>query len=107
MTLAVPGLHRKKHENPFNYSEAQLSDKDLALKKLKEYYPTVPTFYAELVYDMCVNTEQEKLEEIMKKVDSEPTKHTIPDVLISNKLGVIDKSESLEYRSEIKELKEF
>jgi hypothetical protein len=52
---------------------------------------------------MCVNTEQEKLEEIMKKIDSEPSKHTIPDVLISNKLGVIDKNDSLEYRSEIKE----
>lgn len=107
MSLAIPGYEKKKHENPYNYSALQLSDKDLALKKLKEYYPTVPTFYAELVYDMCVNTEQEKLEEIMKKIDSEPTKHTIPDVLISNKLGVIDKSESLEYRSEIKELKEF
>ncbi len=107
MTLAVPGLHRKKHENPFNYTDSQLADKDLALKKLKDYYPTVPTFYAELVYDLCVNTEQEKLEEIMKKIDSDPTKHTIPEVLISNKLGVIDKSESLEYRSEIKELKEF
>ena len=97
MTLAVPGLERKKHENPFNYTDLQLSDKDLALKRLKEYYPTVPTFYAELVYDMCVNTEQEKLEEIMKKIDSEPSKHTIPDVLISNKLGVIDKNDSLEY----------
>jgi hypothetical protein len=103
MTLAVPGLERKKHENPFNYTESQLSEKDLALKKLKDYYPTVPTFYAELVYDLCVNTEQEKLEEIMKKIDSEPTKHTIPDVLISNNLSIVNKSESLEYRSEIKD----
>ena len=107
MSLAVPDLHRKKHENPFNYSELQLADKDLCLKKLREYYPTVPTFYAELVYDLCVTTEQEKLEEIMKKIDSEPTKHTIPDVLISNKLDIVDKNDSLEYRSEIKELKEF
>ena len=96
MTLAVPGLERKKHENPFNYTDSQLSEKDLALKKLKDYYPTVPTFYAELVYDMCVNTEQEKLNEIMQKIDSEPSKHKIPDVLISNKLSVVDKSESLE-----------
>ena len=107
MSLAVPGLERKKHENPFNYTESQLADKDLALKKLKEYYPDVPTFYAELVYDLCVNTEQEKLEEIMKKIDSEPSRHKIPDVLVSNKLDIVDKSESLEYRSEIKELKEF
>ena len=103
MTLAVPGLERKKHENPFKYTDSQLAEKDLALKKLKEYYPTVPTFYAELVYDLCINTEQEKLEEIMKKIDSEPTKHTIPDVLISNNLSIVNKSESLEYRSEIKD----
>ena len=96
MSLAVPGLHRKKHENPFKYSEAQLADKDLCLKKLREYYPTVPTFYAELVYDLCINTEQEKLEEIMKKIDNEPSKHSIPEVLVSNKLSVVDKSESLE-----------
>jgi hypothetical protein len=107
MSLAVPGLHRKKHENPFKYSEAQLADKDLALKKLKEYYPTVPTFYAELVYDLCVNSTQEKLEEIMKKIDSEPSKHKIPEVLVSNKLDIVNAKDSLEYRSEIKELKEF
>ena len=107
MTLAVPGLHRKKHENPFNYTDSQLSEKDLALKKLKDYYPTVPTFYAELVYDLCVNTEQEKLEEIMKKIDSEPSKHKIPEVLVSNKLDIVNAKDSLEYRSEIKELKEF
>jgi hypothetical protein len=107
MSLAVPGFERKKHENPYNYSEAQLADKDLALKKLKEYYPTVPTFYAELVYDMCVNTEADKLEEIMKKVDSEPSKHKIPDILVSNTIEIVDKKDSLEYRSEIKELKGF
>jgi len=67
MTLAVPGLERKKHENPFNYTDSQLADKDLCLKKLKDYYPDVPTFYAELVYDLCTNSPQEKLEEIMKR----------------------------------------
>ena len=107
MTLAIPGLEKKKHENPYNYSEAQLSDKDLALKKLKDYYPTVPTFYAELVYDMCINTEADKLAEIMEKIDLEPTKHKIPDILVSNTMEIVDKNHSLEYRSEIKELKEF
>lgn len=106
MSLAVPGFERQKHENPYNYSEVQLADKDLALKKLKEYYPTVPTYYAELVYDMCVNTETQKLEEIMKKIDLEPSKYTIPEVLVSNSLEIVDVKDSLEYRSEIKELKE-
>jgi hypothetical protein len=107
MSLAVPGFERKKHENPYNYSESQLADKDLCLKKLTEYYPTVPTFYAELVYDLCINTEQKKLEEIMKKIDLEPSKYKIPDILVSNNMEIVDKKDSLEYRSEIKELKEF
>jgi glycine betaine/choline ABC-type transport system substrate-binding protein len=98
MSLAVPGLEKKKHENPYNYTEAQLADKDLALRKLKDYYPTVPTYYAELVYDMCVNTEKEKLEEIMKKIDSEPSKYVIPEVLVSNKMECIDAKDSLEYK---------
>jgi len=106
MSLAIKGYERRKHENPYNYTEAQLADKDLALKKLKEYYPNVPTYYAELVYDMCVNTEQEKLEELMKKVDTEPSKYTIPEVLVSNTLEIVDADKSLEYKSELKELKE-
>ena len=106
MCVAAPGFERKKHEHTYNYSEAQLADKDLALKKLKEYYSDVPTYYAELVYDMCVNTEKEKLEEIMKKIDLEPSKYIIPEVLVSNALEIVDVKDSLEYRSEIKELKE-
>jgi hypothetical protein len=43
----------------------------------------------------------------MKKVDLEPSKHKIPDILVSNTLEIVDKKDSLEYRSEIKELKEF
>ena len=106
MSLAIRGFERRKHENPYNYSASQLADKDLCLKKLKEYYPNVPTYYAELVYDMCVNTEQEKLEELMKKVDTEPSKYTIPEVLVSNTLEIVDADKSLEYKSELKELKE-
>jgi hypothetical protein len=48
-----------------------------------------------------------KLEEIMKKVDLEPTKYKIPDILVSNTIEIVDKKDSLEYRSEIKELKKF
>lgn len=89
MTLAVEGLERVKHENPYNYTESQLAEKDLALKKLKEYYPDVPTYYAELAYDLCLNTPQDKLDEIMKKIDTEPSKHKIPDILTSNTLEIL------------------
>ena len=104
--MEVPGFERKKHENPFNYTDDQLLEKQVALKTMKELYPDVPTYYAELVYDMCINTEQEKLEEIMRKVDTEPSKYTIPEVLVSNNLQIVDAKDSLEYRSELKELKE-
>jgi hypothetical protein len=43
----------------------------------------------------------------MEKIDLEPTKYTIPDILVSNTMEIVDKKDSLEYRSEIKELKKF
>tara|TARA_R110000772_G_scaffold1832_2_gene6209 strand:- start:1162 stop:1461 length:300 start_codon:yes stop_codon:yes gene_type:complete len=96
MSLAIPGYEKKKHENPYNYSESQLAEKDLALKKLREYYPTVPTFYAELAYDMCCNTDADKLAEIMEKVDLEPSKYTIPNILVSNAMEIINAEDSLQ-----------
>ena len=75
MSLAIKGYERRKHENPYNYTEAQLADKDLALKKLKEYYPNVPTYYAELVYDMCKNSTQEEIDKIKEKVETIPFKY--------------------------------
>jgi hypothetical protein len=96
MSLAIPGFERLKHENPYNYTESQLAEKDLALKKLKKYYPTVPTFYAELAYDMCATTSSEKLAEIMEKVDKEPTKYTIPDILVSNAMEIVNAEDSLQ-----------
>jgi hypothetical protein len=98
MSLAIPGYQPKKHENPYKYTESQLAEKDLALKKLKEYYPTVPTYYAELAYDMCANTNSEKLAEIMEKVDSESSKYKIPDILVSNVMEIVNAEDSLQNR---------
>jgi hypothetical protein len=47
--LEVEGLERKQHENPFNYTDDQLQEKQLALKTMKDLYPDVPPFYAEIV----------------------------------------------------------
>lgn len=73
--MEVPGLERKKHDNPYNYTEDELLEKQVALKTMKELYPDVPTYYAELVYDMCKNKTQEEIDEIKKKVETIPFKY--------------------------------
>jgi len=73
--MDVKEFPRKKHENHFNYTDDQLAEKTLALAKLKIIYPTVPEYYAELVYDLCVNTEPEKIEAIKKKIEVTPFKY--------------------------------
>jgi len=73
--MEVPGFERKKHENPFNYTDDQLLEKQLALKTMKELYPDVPTYYAELVYDLCKNKTQEEIDEIKHKVETVPFKY--------------------------------
>lgn len=73
--MEVPGLERKKHDNPYNYTEDQLAEKQLALKTMKELYPDVSPYYAELVYDMCVNKTQEEIDAIKEKVETIPFKY--------------------------------
>jgi hypothetical protein len=73
--MEVAGLERKQHENPFNYTDDQLMEKQLALKTMKELYPDVPTYYAELVYDLCKNKTQEEIDAIKEKVEKEPFKY--------------------------------
>jgi len=73
--MDISGIPKHKPENPFNYSEDDLADKALALEKMKIIYPTVPVYYAELVYDLCKNTDQTKIEEIKQKIESTPFKY--------------------------------
>ena len=73
--MEVKGLERKQHENPFNYTDDELLEKKLALKTMKELYPDVPTYYAELVYDMCKNSTQEEIDKIKEKVETIPFKY--------------------------------
>jgi hypothetical protein len=104
--LAIDGYERKKEPNPFNYTDDEKQDKLLALKTMKELWPNVPEFYADLVYDLCKNTSPEEMEKIKWKVDNEPTRHVIPEVLISNKMEIIDKEDSLEFKKDNLELNE-
>jgi hypothetical protein len=73
--MDVKDIPRHKAENPFKYNEDDLAEKALALEKMKTIYPTVPVYYAELVYDLCKNTDQSKIEEIKQKIESTPFKY--------------------------------
>lgn len=74
--MEVPGFERKKHDNPFNYNDDQLIEKQLALKTMKELYPDVPTYYAEIIYDMCKNKTQEEVDKIKEKIETTPFKYS-------------------------------
>jgi hypothetical protein len=73
--MDISGIPRHKPENPFNYNEDDLAEKALALEKMKTIYPTVPLYYAEMVYDLCKNNAQAKIDEIKKKIESTPFKY--------------------------------
>jgi len=73
--MEVKDIPRHKADNPFNYSEDELAEKALALEKMKTIYKDVPLFYAELVYDLCKNTDQAKIEEIKQKIETTPFKY--------------------------------
>jgi hypothetical protein len=73
--MDISGIPRHKGENPFNYTEDDLADKALALEKMKTIYKDVPLYYAEMVYDLCKNTPQSKIEEIKQKIETTPFKY--------------------------------
>lgn len=73
--MDISGLPRHKPDNPFNYTEDDLAEKKLAMEKLKIIYPTVPSYYAEMVYDLCKNTDEAKMEEIKHRIDTTPFKY--------------------------------
>ena len=90
----IPDMPRAKHKDPFNYTEEQLLQKKIDMKLIKELYPNVNEYYAEMVYDMLKNTTEAEQEEIKKKVLNEPTRHTIPDVLLSHDCSILTPEEA-------------
>ena len=73
--MDIRDIPKKEPENHFNYTDDELAEKKLALEKLKIIYPTVSAYYAEMVYDMCKNTDQSKIEEIKQKIETTPFKY--------------------------------
>lgn len=78
--MEVPGFERKKHDNPFDYTDDQLMEKQLALKSMSELWPEVPTYYAELIYDMCKNKTQEEIDKIKEKIETTPFKYAKKEI---------------------------
>ena len=95
MTLAIEGLERVKHENVYNYTEEQLAQKDQYMRQIKLMWPDVSQYWAELALDLCLTKSEEELQEIMKRIDTEPSKHKLPEILTSNKLEILDNSDNL------------
>tara|TARA_E500000305_G_scaffold81524_1_gene67321 strand:+ start:49 stop:366 length:318 start_codon:yes stop_codon:yes gene_type:complete len=68
------GLSRKEADNPYSYTDDQITEKRLALKTMKELWGDVPELYASWAYDLCKNTSEDELKEIMKKIETEPSR---------------------------------
>ena len=102
--MDIKGIPRHKPENHFNYTDDQLAEKKLAIEKLKIIYPTVPEYYAELVYDLCVNTEPEKIEEIKKKIETTPFKYDYSG--LQEELNKVKDAYTLATHEELDELDE-
>ena len=79
MTLAIEGLERVKHENVYNYTDEQLALKDQYMRQIKLLWPNVSSYWAELALDICMTKSEEEQKEIMKRIDTIPSKHKIPD----------------------------
>ncbi len=73
--MDISGVPRYKPSNHFQYSDDELAEKKLALEKMKIIYPDVNEYYAEMVYDMCKNTDASKIEEIKQRVETNPFKY--------------------------------
>ena len=73
--MDVKGIPRHKSENHFNYTDEELAEKQLALEKMKVIYKDVPMYYAEMVYDLCKNTDQAKIDIIKARIESTPFKY--------------------------------
>jgi hypothetical protein len=102
--MDVKEFPRKQHENHFNYTDDQLADRTLAIEKLKVIYPTVPPYYAELVYDLCVNTDPVKIEEIKKKIETTPFKYDYSG--LQEELNKVKDAYTLATHEELDELDE-
>ena len=68
MTFHVEGLERKTADNPYGYTEDQWATRKRMLKEMEALYPDVEPLWREWVYDLCVKTPTEELEEMKERI---------------------------------------
>ena len=101
MFMDISGIPRHQPDNPYNYTEDQKADKALAMAKLAIIYPTEDPYYASMCYDLCVNTNKEELDEIKKRVETNPFKYDYSNLqaelyAVKAKWGISDISQNVE-----------
>ena len=78
MTFHVEDVPRYETPNSYGYNEAALVEKTRVLKELAQLYPDVNPLWREWVYDVCVNTPSDQLEDMKRRVATSPGKHANP-----------------------------
>ena len=78
MAFHVDGVPRYETPNPYGYNEAALVEKTRVLKELAQLYPDVNPMWREWVYDVCANTPSDQLEDMKRRVATNPGKHANP-----------------------------
>ena len=78
MTFHVEDVPRYETPNPYGYNEAALVEKTRVLKELAQLYPDVNPLWREWVYDVCANTPLDQLEDMKRRVATNPGKHANP-----------------------------
>jgi hypothetical protein len=72
--IRVEGLSNVETPNPYNYTEEQKQQKELAVRTMHELYPNVPIMYCDWVYDLCTNSTQEEIEKMKNRIDTIPSR---------------------------------
>lgn len=75
--IRVEGLSNAEPPNPYNYTDDQKQEKEIAVRKMHELYPNVPIMYCDWVYDLCMNKTQEEIDEMKIRIDTIPSRRPV------------------------------
>lgn len=64
----MPDSMRRNHENPLNFTQDQLDEKAEQIARLKQLYPDVDSYWADIICDICMTKTQEEIDSIKARV---------------------------------------
>jgi hypothetical protein len=64
----MPDSLRRKHDNPLNLTQEQLDEKAEQITRLKQLYPDVDSYWADIILDICMTKTQEEIDAIKARV---------------------------------------